>query len=366
MKKLINTVLVLASILFTYGLMEIGFRLFMPLMPMSLFNNECRELRTIGQTSKQGTIPTTSYIAILGDSYGAGQGDWFIDERYNPNSRYQATHVVQDKTGRDVISLSRAGSGSYDGLAIYSINTLRYLNNAGFDIPAPEMIVVYFYEGNDISDNLRFMRRHYEQDFDPQRLFDDEYFASFADTMDQKFCQGSLPRLQDKMLVGNLLSRSIEGIIYSATKQRQPLLPGKQYNATLAGKSIWLPDELEVDPSQYTTDELKISTRFFERALRRVAQVWPKARRFMVFIPSPLTTYAYLDADAQKRITASNTLEEMVTEAALANGFIAIDFASKVRKAAQTELLHGPRDWSHFNRKGYELLGTTIASVLNQ
>ncbi len=65
-------------------------------------------------------------------SYGAGQGDWFIEKKYNPNSRYQATHVIQDLTKRDVISLSRAGAGSYDGSAIYAINTWRYLNHAGF------------------------------------------------------------------------------------------------------------------------------------------------------------------------------------------------------------------------------------------
>ncbi len=77
MKKFLgNTALILVSILLTYGLMEVFFRFAMPYIPMAFFNNECRELRTIGQTSKQETTPISPYIAILGDSYGAGQGDW--------------------------------------------------------------------------------------------------------------------------------------------------------------------------------------------------------------------------------------------------------------------------------------------------
>ncbi|WP_319468038.1 SGNH/GDSL hydrolase family protein [uncultured Pseudodesulfovibrio sp.] len=365
MKKFLgNTALILVSILLTYGLMEVFFRFAMPYIPMAFFNNECRELRTIGQTSKQGTTPIPPYIAILGDSYGAGQGDWFADNRYNHNSRYQAAHVVQDITGRDVISLSRAGSGNYDGAAIYSVNTLRYLNKAGFDIPAPEAIVVYFYEGNDISDNLRFLERYYAPEYDEAKLFDDEYFSRFADDMDKRFCQGELPRTQDKFLVGNLLSRAVEGMIYSARKKVKPLPQGTRYNAILDGKEVWLPDTIEADLTGYKPADIRKSVRLFERALKRVGDVWPDSRKIVAYLPSPLSTYAFQDAGAEARLHASKELDKLIEDAARRNGFDFIDFAPEVRNAARTKYLHGPKDWNHFNRAGYELLGTAIAKTL--
>ena len=42
-----------------------------------------------------------------------------------------------------------------------------------------------------------------------------------------------------------------------------------------------------------------------------------------------------------------------------------IDFADAtpaLRAAAETNVIHGPRDWDHLNRIGYEALGAFVAS----
>lgn len=366
MKKIIiNSTLILCSILLTYGLLELFFRISLPYLPVKLLNNQCRELRTIGQTSKKGKTPESPYIAIIGDSYGAGQGDWFSDNRYNLNSRYQASHVLQDITGKDVISLSRAGAGNYDG-AIFAINTFRYLNRAGFDLPAPDTIVVYFYEGNDISDNVRFMRRYFTTEYEDTALHDDIHFSEFDARMDVTYCQGTLPRLQDKFLIGNLLSRTIEGMIYSATKKSEPLPPGTTYNAQFNGEEVWIPDALEVELSAFSKEDSTNAVRFLERALNKIDKTWPDSKKYLVYLPSPLTTYAFMDDNASKRLEISTELEDIVSQAAISNGFSLVDFAPKLREAALTQYLHGPKDWSHFNRAGYELLAQSIAEALKQ
>lgn len=209
----LNIILVILGILVGYGLLEAMIRVSLPFMPRNVFNNQCRELRTLGQTSKSGVTPEAPYVAIIGDSYGAGQGDWFVDNHYRADTKYQATHVLHDETGKDVISLSRAGSGSYDGAAIYAINTFLYLKEMGFDMPAPESVIVYFYEGNDIGNNLGFVSRHFTPIFDREELFDDGVFSRFESMMRKRHVQGNLPRTQDIFLAGNLISRYIEGLI---------------------------------------------------------------------------------------------------------------------------------------------------------
>ncbi len=359
-----NTALIIGSILLTYVILEGLFRFALPYLPMSLFNNECRELRTVGQTSKKGKNPSPEYLAIIGDSYGAGQGDWFTANRYNLNSRYQAAHVIEDILERDVVSYSKAGAGNYDGGAIFAENTFLYLNRAGFDFPPPKIVVVYFYEGNDVSDNLRFMQRYYLPSFDEKRIFDDAYFARFSDEMRKRFVQGELPRLQDAFLVGNLLSRAVEGFIYSSTKNDPIELPGTKYPALINGEQRMLPDSVEGNSIDIDDQQLAFAVRFFERALAQIAFQWPESRKFVVYIPAPLTTYDLKDAATTQRMQCSHLLEKMIVLAARKNSFNYIDVVRPIREKAKSEYVHGPRDWNHFNRKGYEVLGRTIAKAV--
>lgn len=360
--------LITVSVLIAYGLIELGFRVALPLLPMSMFNNQCRELRTVGQTSKHGKNPTTPYIAIIGDSFGAGQGDWFADNRYNLNSRYQAAHVLQDLTGQDVVSFSRAGAGSYDGAAIYAINTFKYLNNAGFTYQPPNTIIIYFNEGNDISDNIQFMQRHYLPDFSKEKLFDDTYFDQFAQVMDMKHSQGALPRAQDKFLTANLISRYFEGICYSATKKHTTHQPGETFKALINGEEVWLPDAARAlgDVPAQSDENLTIGVRFFERALSRINQFWPESRKIAVYLSSAPSTYTIVGEEGVRWRTLSHKLEAMVKEASLKNGFEFFEVSTTLRQLAQTEYLHGPKDWGHFNRAGYEALGRALAQAVKQ
>lgn len=359
-----NAALIIVSILIAYGLMEAVFRVGMPLLPKGLFNNQCRELRTVGQTSFKGKSPVAPYIAIVGDSYGAGMGDWFIENKYSLNSRFQASHILNDLTGKDVVSYSRAGAGNYDGAGIFPINTSRFLNDVGFDYPEPETVIVYFYEGNDIGDNLRFIERYYKPEFDMARFYDNEYFASFDREMEDKYCQGTLPKLENKFLVANMISRFIEGIIYSATKKYTAFEPGEKYLAVLDGKETMLPDRIEIDPTKWNDEQTRQGVRMFERALHRLARFWPDAEKYVVYLPSALTTYAVVGDDAAKRLQKSVDIEVMVREAAVANGYVPLEFSSAIRKAAQKEIFHGPKDWYHFNRNGYTFLASYMSEIM--
>ena len=120
---LTNVSLLAVSLLLFYLVAEFAARTWLEHLPRSSFNLFARELKTLGQTSKKGLLPESPYILIVGDSYGTGRGDWFINLGFDRNSRYQATHLLQDSFGTDVFTLSRAGAGNFDGLALFSINS---------------------------------------------------------------------------------------------------------------------------------------------------------------------------------------------------------------------------------------------------
>ena len=43
-----------------------------------------------------------------------------------------------------------------------------------------------------------------------------------------------------------------------------------------------------------------------------------------------------------------------------------LDLRAVFRAASAHEMLHGPRDFKHFNRKGMELLGQAVAEGINR
>jgi hypothetical protein len=43
-----------------------------------------------------------------------------------------------------------------------------------------------------------------------------------------------------------------------------------------------------------------------------------------------------------------------------------LDLRPAIRSASARDILHGPRDFKHFNRKGMEVLGQTVAERMDQ
>jgi hypothetical protein len=68
---------------------------------------------------------------------------------------------------------------------------------------------------------------------------------------------------------------------------------------------------------------------------------------------------------ASAAMPRSDELRARVQRIAEACGFGWIDATPRVRAAARSELLHGPKDFGHFNRAGYTLLGEILAEGLS-
>jgi hypothetical protein len=147
--------LAFGSVVLTYLFLElVGFRFLLPQLPLKLHVYLPREIRVLAQPSKRSTIPR-DYIALVGDSYAYGYGDWLLETDGRFNRGFHSADVIHRATGRDVITFGAAGAGSLTGLVSAPIGRLRYLQASWLYVLAePSVIVVYFYSGNDFDDNL--------------------------------------------------------------------------------------------------------------------------------------------------------------------------------------------------------------------
>jgi len=97
----------------------------------------------------------------------------------------------------------------------------------------------------------------------------------------------------------------------------------------------------------------------------------------LVYLPSVLSVYALAsDASAQTvdrrpavhpaaAVTQrSDVIAGRVARIAQARGVGFVDTRPRLRAAAAEAPVHGPRDWRHFNRRGYEALADAVASHL--
>ena len=54
---------------------------------------------------------------------------------------------------------------------------------------------------------------------------------------------------------------------------------------------------------------------------------------------------------------------EAIQKIALGHNMPFINATKNLRHAASMELIHGPVDWDHFNKRGYQVLSTDLAGI---
>ena len=156
-----NLILLLASIFLIMALGEYLFQKFIGKLPLRLYGLIDKDLRVLAQSSKKNQMPK-DYIALTGDSYAVGAGDWLnqvLENHFGDSPDYSAAHLIHKKTGIDVVSFGRAGAGSFDGIWLEPVSQFLYINSVrGYKLSPPKHLLIFFYEGNDVYDNIQFLK----------------------------------------------------------------------------------------------------------------------------------------------------------------------------------------------------------------
>ena len=420
-KKQFNYLLSLISLTITYLALELILPFLLNHVPLTMYNALQNEIRALGQSSKNSVIPK-DYIALVGDSYAQGLGDWLKNNI--KNSRYKGTnpdyysgHVIYNQTGIDVITYGMGGAGSIKGLVTAPIIPHTYINSLWpYTLDQPKQIIIYFYEGNDFTDNsLYYTNRFLFKGHDESYYFKGYNAASFYDSkyFDQYLQKEALERypsynnqsplrhliFTSLMQVGwNNLQKettraikrfkslfyfnekdsmvsfkpgSIQILKISLNKSSKPNSSPKNI-AIINGEKITLPAYLQGPPVTLSPEQIKRSLYIFERSLLFMARFFSKSKISIIYIPGPASIYSMVGPNisfeaGEGRLASKETISNVSQEGcakihriAKKHGFKFLDTRPYLQEHAKRKILHGPEDHQHLNRAGQTLLAELI------
>ena len=164
-----------------------------------------------------------------------------------------------------------------------------------------------------------------------------------------------------------------------------------ELNVTLMnGKKTGLPSHLQAPPLfGYTDFEKKIGLRnesltgaieVFKQSLLNLNKFFPQPEIKIVFIPSTLSSYKIISSNVHYRgfVQSTNIIEtatieksharlcRAIKQIAVNHNFSFVNITKSIRLAASIEFMHGPLDWDHFNKRGYQVLSDHLAKLFLQ
>ncbi len=323
--------------------------------------------------------------------------------------------MIFKKTGIDVVSFGQAGAGSFDGIWSEPVTQFLYINSVrDYKLSPPKDILIFFYEGNDIYDNIQFLRDNLLETEKEQT--ERMKFKKIKDFLNAEF-EKVLNRQFDNSIWKNMLfTRSIlHGTSNLAEEwglsNKQPknkdlynkvmpegkgafaLIDGKKVQLNLAmmnWKKVGLPTHLQGPPSFALNNEERVagskdnliglSVNVFEQSLVRLASFFPQVKIKIIYIPSPVSSYKMVSSHIHFRgfmqdIDVMETIEIEKRHIKLCNtikrvtrnhNFSFVNSTKSLKKATSTGFVHGPIDWDHFNKRGYQVLSEDLAELFLQ
>jgi hypothetical protein len=377
---LANLTLVVVSTLIGFFVIELlFFRLVLPTMPAHLRPHLSGTAGVLAQSSKAAFVPN-DYIALLGDSYAEGFGDWQLSLGEDESRPYHSAHVIEQLTGRDVVSFGQGGAGSAEGLVRLPASVLAESRCAVFPtLQTPTRMFVYFYEGNDLRENLEFLPKVVSRYGSDDRAAIDRYLARDYSSFPWWKCHVSFFDTTSKVVkyLYTNLTRDLK-TEYANSLSAVAALPA--VNSFLVdGKIVRVPTDVHGPSLELSPDEITKALDIFDSALSWLRTQFKDVPTTIVYIPSPLSVYrnagdtvSYTFERNRKVVGSGKFPNAMVSsnsdricigigQAAARRGAAFIDARPTLRQAALSRTVHGPTDWNHLNENGYRALGEMVA-----
>ncbi len=411
-KKLQGPAIFMTTLLLCYAVLEylalLIFFYFLPPIANPLIDNG---LPVLLQSSKAQLVPE-DYVALAGDSYAMGLGDWYYHEAGNAQARYHSAHLMHEQTGRDVISFGAAGTGSVRGMITEPISNLAYLNTVrNINLEPPQTLIYYFYEGNDLSENIEYLQwtSKKRSKLDRSRVYEPDYFRNYVHEValqqDDLYQKAQHSHWQGQLFLGKFIvkaSSALGGRLFTGSPDktdnsansdepaRSPLNrpgrfewfePGQINRAIVNNKELQLPDSLQGPSMDLKPAQKRLALYSFEQSLMMLREAFPQTRIAVLYIPSVVSSYDISSEqlilqthrkqkpppyNSAKVVEQSDWMRSSIETICNTQQVPFLDATPFIRNASQQQLLHGPLDWNHFNQTGYEALSEAAVTLLQQ
>jgi hypothetical protein len=282
---LINAGVAAASLAVTYLVIQfVFFRFMLADLPPNLRPYLSDRARVFAQTSAAHEIPH-DYVALLGDSYGEGVGDWMLAAGGEKKRPFGSADVIHAQTGRDIVTFARAGASSADAMVLRVAHDLRGGDCYAFpSVGEPKRFVVYFYEGNDLDDNNALIESAALPRGAGLAAAIDDFFDHTYGVESRWRCYYHLAEMVDRM--ARFVAR--EGL-------RRPIyidLPESRNRILVAGMPTPTP-ALQVPSMALDDGVMADGITVFDRSLAWLRRHYPAAPATVIYIPSPAAIYRH-------------------------------------------------------------------------
>jgi hypothetical protein len=285
-------------------------------------------------------------VVVIGDSYSEGMGDEFLanEDRFG----------LIRKLDTEVTDYIVAGRNGYGSLGAYNeasacLPFLGAWTSWDYNEDQISKVMMIFYEGNDLNNNLvESERMSFDQDLTAKR------------------------KLQLLLPIFQLIQTAIRQLIYRF--EEPETIEKRVVNITKFGVEI--PVFAQAAATELTDEQLVKSLDLVKEVLKKLRHKFLNAKIEFLYLPSLGSSYKFETIKIQTYQGGSTLVSE--EENYSRNKFIReelkrycenvadcgfCDSTEKIRSYTSSGVaVHGPRDWKHFNKKGYELVKSQYLS----
>jgi len=388
-------------------IIELALHLNLNDLPYKFLNHTTGPIRKLGQYSKKEVIPN-DYISIVGDSNVYGFGPWLYQNSWSMGQPTFATHhLLHNGLNRDIIAFGYPGYGTF-GSCLSMVSEMEMLKNSWIwsKIELPDRILVVFYEGNDLINNLHELEQRGYDISQEITQFSEEKLRMII-TKESKKISRSFSVI-DYCASWNLFSGLVENYInkYIPSKRNQVIgtntdslrihseklvdnnysvsdnILDKKENTAVIGNIETFIGFCEGPALHLSKNEINLALEIARLSLTHLSLKFPDSEIDLVYLPSSLSIYQFGSSDLRpaplimrgdyrdktfkpaEAIQKNQSLRQNVLKIANSLGFGFIDTTSAMKERAKFHLLHGPKDPIHLNRKGYEAFSEILINEL--
>ena len=363
-------------------------------LPNKLLNHTTGPIQRLGQYSKEKVMPS-NYIAMLGDSNVYGFGPWLYDNSWSMGQPNFATHHLLNKNlGRDIMAFGYPGYGTL-GSCLSMVSERGMLDRSWIwqNVEYPRHILVVFYEGNDLINNLHEIEQRgfnislplaedSKTEINQIIVKESEKLRSSWSVLDHSASWNIFVGLTDNYLHEDKATEEQTTSVSVKIPNYNPQEESVEENvALISGNRVSL-GYCEGPALHLSVEEINLALETAKESLAFLRKCFSKSKIDLLYLPSSLSIYEFKNcalrpaplkikgeirnevfypADASKK-NEWLRLELSSLSNSLGLGFI--DTTPFLKEKARLHLLHGPRDPIHLNRKGYEFFSEAIIQQL--